>query len=562
MKEWFKKVFTSSSVPYIWKWSKKQHIFILITSILNILIAGLSIYFSLVTKAIVDSAVDGNTEGIIRNAIILAVILLIQILCSYAISRLNLYVKAKMQMNMRREVLDQILKKEYKDISRFHSGELVNRMFSDVNTVIDGVTSIIPPLLCMLTQLIGAIIVLAKLDWRFVVVLCLVGIIALVMTLLFKGKMKSMHKDVQSKEGKVHASLQETIENSMLIKASGTEDHMEEVVDENQKTFFTAQINRNRFTSVASSGLRVMFNASWLFAIVWGCVGIANHAYSYGTLMAIMQLVGQIQSPFRNLSGTLQQIYGTISSAERLLDIFSLPDEISEEEKDVKAPEYSDIEKLVVDNVSFSYNRDKEVLNDISVSFSKGEIVAFTGLSGGGKSTLFLLMLGIYRPTKGKIYFSENGKEHIVSKNTRELFAYVPQGNSLFSGTLRDNLLMFNDKAKDDMLLSCCETACIREFIDSLENGLDTVIGERGIGLSEGQAQRIAIARALVSGAPYLLFDESTSALDEETEANLLKNIEKLHNKTCFIVTHRKAALKICNRRVHIENHRMTEYTE
>ena len=555
IKEAIKTVFSSSSVPYIWKWSKKQHKYVLITSLLNVLIAGLSLYLSLCTKAIVDNAVSGNTSGIIKYAFIIVGILLLQILSSFIISRLNQYVKSKLQMNLRREMLNQILKKDYATISKFHSGELVNRMFSDVNTVVEGVTSIIPPLLCMATQLVGAVIILAGLDYRFVIVLCGVGILTLIVTLLFKGKMKGMHKDVQFKEGKVHASLQETVENTKLIKASGSEEHMEDIVQKKQVDFYESQMDRNKFTTFAGTGLRTLFYVSWVFALVWGCFGIAFGRYSYGTLMAIMQLVSQIQMPFRNLSSTLQQIYGTISSAERLMEIINIPDECEEEFTPESADtQYSRLEKIIIDKMSFSYDRENEVLSDVNITLDKGDFVAFTGLSGSGKSTLFLLMLGIYTPVSGSIYFKESDRNEIVSRKTRNVFAYVPQGNTLFSGTIRENLLMFNDKADEEELMRACSLACIRDFVDKeLKDGLDTVIGERGIGLSEGQAQRFAIARALVSDAPILLLDESTSALDEETEAKLLENISNLNNKTCFIVTHRKAALKICNKRLNIE---------
>lgn len=555
MHNWIKTVFKSSSVPYIWKWSKKQHKFVLLTSIINVLYAGLSLVFSLVTKEIVDSALLPDIPLVIKYAALLALIILVQLGLTYTLSRLNAYIKAKMQMSMRREVLDQILKKEYKDISSFHSGELVNRMFSDVNTVIDGVTSIIPPLLCMITQLVGAIIILAGLDYRFVIVLCGVGLIALVVTLLFKKKMKQMHKDVQSCEGKVHAVLQETIENTKLIKASGIEESMENVVADRQTDFYNHQMKRNRFTSAAGTGLRGIFNASWLFAIVWGCIGIATGQYSYGTLMAIMQLVGQIQSPFRNLSGTLQQIYGTISSGERLLEIFDLPNEENEEfEYEDGNVIYNRLKDIKIRNMYFSYNDDNSVLENVNINMSKGDFIAFTGLSGGGKSTLFSLLLGIYKPNSGAIEFVEENKITSPCKKMRSLFAYVPQGNAIFSGTIRENLTMFNTEATEKELYKACEIADIKSFIEELPEGLDSRIGERGLGISEGQSQRLAIARAIVSNAPILLLDEATSALDEMTEATVLKNISNMNNKTCFIVTHRRAAFNICNKRFHLQN--------
>ena len=187
-----------------------------------------------------------------------------------------------------------------------------------------------------------------------------------------------------------------------------------------------------------------------------------------------------------------------------------------------------------------------------------GDFACVTGVSGGGKSTLFQLLLGIYTPGSGKVTFEFDNKTVNVGIHTRKLFAYVPQGNILFSGTIKDNLTLFADDASDEMIDSVIHTSCIDDFVDELKDGLDTVIGERGIGLSEGQAQRIAIGRALLSNAPILLLDECTSALDENTEARLLSNLSELKNKTCLIVTHRKAAMRICDYQLDVENGRIT----
>ena len=346
---------------------------------------------------------------------------------------------------------------------------------------------------------IGAAMILISMDWRLVVVLIAGGIFGLFLLVAFKSPMKKRHKAVQESEGRLHAFLQETLQNLRLVKASGSETRME-------------------------------------------------------------RQVGQIQGPIASAAGVAGQAYGTISSAERLKELLDFP-----EEKDCEYAQqrvlYKTLTEICMENIDFSYGRgEQSVLKHVNCSIKRGDFVAVTGVSGGGKSTLFQLMLGIYQPDSGRINFCfQNDSGEIVkesaSRKTRSLFAYVPQGNTLFSGTLRENFAMFtDDTATDEEIWNAARLACIDSLIEKLEDGLDTVIGERGVGLSEGQAQRVAVARALLSEAPILLLDESTSALDEETEATLLKNISSLKDKTCLIVTHRAAALQICDYRIHIKN--------
>ena len=273
--------------------------------------------------------------------------------------------------------------------------------------------------------------------------------------------------------------------------------------------------------------------------------------FTYGGLAALIQLIGRIQAPIASAISLAAQAYGVVSSAERLMEVIDLPEEAQGEE-------LRTFDEIRLEHVSFQY-RDglEDVLIDISATIRSGDFVALTGQSGGGKTSLFQLLLAIYRPTSGQVLFRSGGKTYPASRGTRELFAYVPQGNSLFSGTLRDNLTMFTDGATDEDLREVIEAACLEKLVDEI--GLEAVLGERGVGLSEGQAQRVAIARALLSGAPILLLDEATSALDEATEAKVLENISRLKGKTVLIVTHRRAALAICGKQLHIENGRMAE---
>ena len=545
----------SPALADLWKWSKKCHKSIFLLCVLNIMICGCTLGITVSTRGLIDGA-TGQDGGQIRfYACLLIALVLFGRFLSLVLGIRNTKTSALLLKDMRSMLLNSLLKKQYTELKGYHSGELVNRMFSDVNVVKNGMMEIVPGLVSMGVSFIGAAVILIAMDWRFVVVLISGGILGLLLMLLFRKPMKTRHMAVQESEGKLHAMLQETLENLRLIKASGSEKRMERQADLRQQHFLEAQIKKGQFTVSMNHSINLVFQLGWLFCMLWGCFGIYKGNLTYGMLAAIIQLVGQIQGPIAGAAGVAGQIYGTISSAERLKELMALPEEEDLICNDGKAL-YQKLTEIRLCDVDFSYVRGTELeLEKVNVTIRPGDFVAVTGISGGGKSTLFHILLGIYQPSSGKLKFCfADGSEEEASRRTRALFAYVPQGNTLFSGTLRENLTMFTDTATDDEIRQAAKVACIDSFVEDLEDGLDTVIGERGIGLSEGQAQRVAVARALLSGAPILLLDESTSALDEETEARLLQNIASLKDKTCLIVTHRKAALQICDYRIHIEH--------
>lgn len=318
---------------------------------------------------------------------------------------------------------------------------------------------------------------------------------------------------------------------------------------------------------LGGAGFGLIFQAGYFLTMVWGCWQILAGTVSYGTLTALLQLVNQIQSPFSGFSNLISRYFSMLASAERLIELEELPDEAHREEEGPEAflcqreKLYQDLQAITFEHIDFSYGRNP-VLENVNLQIRKGDFVSVTGLSGGGKSTLFLLLLGAYRPTAGHIHFqmSDADKPELEpGQDVRKLFAYVPQGNYLFSGTLRENMTFFRSGIADEAVWTALDIACAGDFVRELPKRLDTVLGEHGCGLSEGQMQRVAVARAILSGAPVLLLDEATSALDEATEARLLENIAEIHNRTCIIVTHRKAALAICNRHLVIEDGHVSE---
>ena len=275
---------------------------------------------------------------------------------------------------------------------------------------------------------------------------------------------------------------------------------------------------------------------------------------TYGTVTAIIQLVNQVQSPFVSLSGIMPKYYTTIASAERIMELDDLPNEKEINQSDINvSATYKSLKSIEFENISFKYDRDI-ILDNTSLSIKKGDFVAIMGISGIGKSTLLKLLLGVFNLNFGKIYLDTNNGKIPIDKNTRKLFSYVPQGNMLISGTIKDNITFINPDASDTEIEKAIRISCAKQFIDELPLGLETVIGEKGLGLSEGQVQRLAIARSLLADSPILLLDEATSALDEKTEKEFLTNLKALDNVTCIIVSHKKAALDICNKTIQIKN--------
>ena len=540
------------AIRELWQWSKTRHLSIFGICILSMIGTCGSLVIAAATRGLIDSAVGRDGRQFLFNAILISGAVLTIRLCGLISGLLSAKTGAELLRDLRTMVLRRLLHKQYAELDGFHSGELVNRMFSDVGIVRNGIMEAVPAIVSMAVGFAGAAVLLIRMDWRFILLMLAGGLLGLILIAAFHKPMTSRHKAAQESEGRLHAALQELLENLRLVKASGTEKRMEGRTEDRQQAFLAAQLRKGRFSVSMNNSISLVFQLSWLFCMLWGCYGIYCGRLTYGMLAAILQLLGQIQGPFSKAAGVADQLYGTISSAERLKELLDLPEEEPVPADDsVPDREFREIRLCGVD---FSYGRRAEpVLKQVNLTIRAGEFAAVTGASGSGKSTLFQLLLGIYQPVGGELKFCfADGKEMAVSRSTRGLFAYVPQGNTLFSGTLRENLTMFTDSASDEEILQAARLACLDRFLAELSDGLDTVIGERGIGLAEGQAQRVAVARALLSRAPILLLDECTSALDEKTETELLRNIASLRGKTCLIVTHRRAALEICNSRIHI----------
>ena len=559
----------SNSLGWIIKNRKKQIPRIIILSMSNMILALGTTALALVSKYAIDAAqkaANATNDAMFahyRNWIIIYGIVILAIIAGRLLLRvyaqsLTIKVQARLEMNMRSKLFNSIMMKKYDKINLFHSGELMNRMTSDINIVTDGITNIVPNLLYFITQFVGAFVVLIIFDWKFTMVFIVAGVVISGVTLIFRGKLKKLHKEVQETDGKTRSFFQEAIESLLVVKTFGVEEQFNEKGEQLQMTNYNAKMKRRKVSILANAGFSFVFNAGYLMALVWCALKVCTKAMTYGTLTAVLQLISQIQTPFVNITKVVPQYYAIIASAERIMEIEDIP---LEERKDKSFDAHRFYDKFATakfENIQFNYGRES-VLEEGNASFEKGDFVAIRGISGIGKSTLMKMLLGVFKPKSGEIKLYEKNGDYVeASPTTRALFSYVPQGNYLFSGTLRENILLINPDATKEEIDEALTISDIKDFVYSLPNGLDTVIGEKGLGISEGQAQRLAIARALLSKAPILLLDEATSALDAQTEYNVLKHIKELNQKTCIIITHKMAALDVCNKEFIIENKKLT----
>lgn len=557
------------SLKWIVKNSKKEVPKIIILSICNILLALVATVLAIVSKLAIDSAqkaataVGSSEFAYYRNMIILNCVLILIIITARLLIRvfsqsMSIRVQAKMEMNMRGRLFNSIMTKDYGKINKYHSGELMNRITSDVKIVTDGIVSIVPDALYFVTQFFGAFVVLIIFDWKFTMLFIATGIIMSVIAVFFRGKLKNLSKQVQETDGKVRSFFQEAIESMLVVKTFGLENQFDKKGNILQRTNYEVKMKRRRITIFANAGFSFIFNTGYLFALGWCAIKVSMKTMTYGTLTAVLQLISQIQTPFVNITKMFPQYYAVLASAERIMEIEDIENEENTYEKiDVKQT-YDKLESIRFNNIKFNYGRET-VIEHGDAMLSKGDFVAIRGISGIGKSTLMKMLLGVFKPQQGTIDIClENGKIIQASPNTRSMFSYVPQGNYLFSGTIRENIVMINQNVSDEEIEKALKLSEIEDFIKKLPDGLDTVIGEKGLGISEGQAQRLAIARALISNAPIILLDEATSALDKNTEEKVLDNIKKLNKKTCIIITHKAAALKVCNREFIIKDKQLT----
>lgn len=505
-----------------------------------------SVFFALGSRGVIDSAVQGDIRAFktacIFQGCIIGVILICQILVRHFRDRLN----ADLERDWKRQLLHGLLHGDYSAVSSYHSGELLNRLNNDVRKVNEGILSVIPNTAAMLTRLAAAVVVLGILDGRFTLLVAAAGLVVIVATGLLRRRLKELNKQVSAHDGKVSGFLQEIMEKLLMVQTMDVSAEVERRADVLLDQRYAIQRKRKNVSLATHSGVSLMTYGAGFMALVWCANRMLRGQMSFGSLTAVIQLVNQLQTPFVNLSGLLPHYLAMTAAAERLMELEEIQGEAVAATDETRGSLYSRMEAICADKLTFSYDR-TQILQGASFMLPKGAFAVVTGPSGIGKSTILKLLLGVFRGTGGEL-FLRCGKERVpLDRSTRRLFAYVPQGNLLLSGTLRDNLTITKPDATEEEIRQAVYVSAMDEYLPCLPKGLDTEVGENGEGLSEGQAQRLAVARAILGGAPVLLLDECTSALDADTEQKVLERIRGLRNRTCIAVTHRPAAVALCD---------------
>ncbi len=520
---------------------------ILVLILIVTAISYIGVQFSLVSKSLIDIATN-QADGSLKASIIeLIAYLLIQLVLQIVYVRIHIMVSGKLSMSLRSELFYKLLSKDYGQVSKIHSGEILNRLVSDVSFLAEKTTEIIPNVVALVSTVLFSFIALYRLDSKFALFCLVFGPIVLIAAYIYKKKIKTLHLQCRESDGKVRSHLQETIQNFIVVKAFAKESLMRKNSLKLQFENYRLNVKRSTIGIISNILFFLAMTVGYYAALAWGVyrLSVGDSTFTFGTLTAILALVGQIQSPFREIASVLPQVYMVLASTERLIELDELPDD--KHDTQFTTDDIESFEKLTFKNVDFSYG-EVSVLRNVCFTVNKGEFVALCGISGAGKSTLSKIILSVIKPDNGRAYVTANGDETEFSSATRKLFSYVPQGNMILSGTIRDNITFCDETPDDAKIIRAATAAQIIDDINKMPDKFDTVLGEKGHGLSEGQVQRLAIARALYHDAPILLLDEATSSLDIATEAKLLSAIKSMTDKTCIIISHRKEVMEACDK--------------
>lgn len=537
----------NNSLKWLMKISAPNKWNLLILILVNCILTAVGVATAAINKQIVDKAMDFS---VVLPYIIVAVLFAAgSIAGSVFLNIFSVRLTEKYSFHIRCEMYRHILKSIWTKRTAFHSEGLLSRMTSDASAVTNGVISVSLEIITTIVQFVLAFFLLWFYDSSLAVVALLSGPVAAVVSVYMGAKLKNIQVHIQQSEADYRQYLQEHISHADVVKAFGQEDMSIDALAELQKKRYYWIKKKNRLTVYSGAVISFVFSFTYLFAFVSGAFDISKGIITYGTMTAFLGLMGQVQVPVMALSKLIPQFVGILASTGRIMEITEMEEEESFEECTLQKGSVG----LKAENITLSYDGNV-IIKDLSFDVKPGETVMLAGSSGIGKTTLLRGILGLLSPDCGNVVmYDGNGAEVKCSRDTRQYLSYVPQGNTLFSGTIKDNLKMGKADATDDEMWNVLDVACASDFIKELEKGLDTVVGERGCGLSEGQAQRISIARALLKPYDLLVLDEATSALDEATEAKILQNLSNSNDKTCLFVSHRETVGKYADRIIEIK---------
>lgn len=527
---------------WLWRSSRGMRLQALLNALIGILTVGLEFAFIYATKLAIDIATGRSDSPLALAAYGLVGIMAGRILLAFARKWVSALLGVRSQNLLQQRLFSHLLRSEWRGLENRHSGDTLNRLERDVRDLASVITETCPAVLEVLFRLAGAFLYLYMMDARLACILVCIVPCFFVLSKVYVRKMRAITRHIRSTESSVQSILQESVQHRVVLKTLEQTGTMIERLRETHSRLRRHVRHRALFSSTSSSLLSIGFSTGYLVTFLWGVTNLQAGVITYGMMVSFIQLVGQIQGPFRDMTLFVPVLINSLTACERLMELEEVP--LEPEAQPVLFEQGAGVR---VTDVTYSYKEDgRRILSRFSCQFPKGSVTAILGETGAGKTTLIRLILALLKPTDGHIELCDGERSEPVSPRTRCNFVYVPQGNTLFSGTIRDNLLLGNPDATDDELRDALRTACAG-FVLERPEGLDTVCGEQGAGLSEGQAQRIAIARALLRRGSVLLLDEATSALDTETERQLLQNLSRrAASRTIICVTHRPAVISYC----------------
>lgn len=538
-----KKYRAKTIVKWLWQSSSDNRL----QAILNTAIGLAQVVVSLASVWAVQTAIDiasHNKEGdVISAVLVMAGLVALNFVLNISSVWVRNILGIKAQNRMQRRMLGRILHSEWQGRDSMHSGDVLNRLEQDVNNVVNFVAETLPNAVSVVALFLGAFVYLFTMDHSLALIIVVMFPIFLVLSKIYMGKMRQLTREVRESDSQVQSLLQESVQNRILVKTLESEDEIVDRLSDQHSALREKVVKKTRFSVISNLIVNVGFATGYLVAFAWSALRMSVGSLSYGGMTAFLQLVNKIQNPARNLSKLVPQFVSVFTAAERLMLFEDIPLEEKGEPIEVEGPC-----GIQINEVSFAYPDDPDtpIIDKLSFDFKPGTCTAIVGETGAGKTTLLRMILALIRPDSGNVYIYNKVERFIVSPLTRCNITYVPQGNTMLSGSIRDNLLLGNVDATKEQMYEALDEACA-DFVRELPDGLDTEMTEQGGGLSEGQAQRICIARALLRNSPLMILDEATSALDPETEKKLLNNILENNSRTVIFITHRPVVLRYCD---------------
>ena len=536
-------------LKWLWNAWRGNQLQAVLNASIGLLSVGVSLGHVWAMKRAIDVA-SGTVEGNLYWAVgVMAVLILLDFTLNIAGTWVRNILGIKAQNRMQQRMLDRLLRAEWRGRNHHHSADILNRLEFDVNNVVNFLTETIPSTLSVLAMFIGAFLYLFSMDKVLAVIVIGIFPMFLAVSKIYVGQMRHLTRQVRDSDSKVQSVLQETIQHRMLIKTLESDSAMVERLGNTQSELRHRVVRRTKFSVFSNMVVNFGFAFGYLVAFLWAAIRMSAHTLSFGGMTAFLQLVNRIQGPARNLTKLVPAFVSVFTAAERLMELEEDPLEEQGTPIYIKAPC-----GIRLQNVGYAYEDGggDKVIDGLSFDFKPGSCTAILGETGAGKTTLVRMILALVQPQDGKIEIYHGSTHQALSPLHRCNFVYVPQGNTLMSGTIRENLRLGKLDATDEEMLHALHVSCA-DFVNDLPDGLNTLCSEQGGGLSEGQAQRIAIARSLLRDRSVMLFDEATSALDPDTERQLLNNILSAHDKTIIFITHRPAVIDYCDQTLKLE---------